>query len=485
MALFFARGAVALLMPERARPPGQAAKRFHALALALGALYLVIQPPLASRDELLHLLRALELSQGRLVTRTDVEGPFYEAPSAFARLLGAHQDLEGDRDARIDHEGFRSELTSREGMRDTTRVPALSQVRTPLGYVPYIPAMWLAHRLDLSALGYLYIARMFGLVACVLLIGRVIASFGELSWPWLVLGLSPAMLMQAAACSPEGIAASLSLLFAALIARVSLVPQGAPAKRECTALLVVFGLLVACRISYLPFGLAFFALPGEVQDPRWSSRNKLLLCAALVGLVASTVSICLSRDSLSFLLEKQAVPQLSWMMRHPFDALWAWLRTMFKQSDDFALGALVGSGVVPMQLRFVGGVVGTVLVQLLVLLSFGHFHSARHAEGPERRVARTFLALVAVYVVALFAVAQIGSNQHAQTPLHGLDGHLFLPLLPFLLLTLSTRGRPIATRWLLRGGGFRVLGTLSLVNLICAWALVGRYYAAIEPPWPY
>jgi uncharacterized membrane protein len=456
------------------------ARHFYWLAFTFGALYLAIQPPRASIDEWQHLLRARELSTGTLVTQSDAAGPYYQGPSAIAQKL-AQESVEDDSERRLDRAQLLTELFSREGMHDSVRIPALPTLRSPLAYAVQVPAIWLARLLDLSALGHLYLARLCSLIASVLLFGRALSALPQLSWLWLVLGLSPALLMQAASSSPEGVALSLSCWFCALIARGSLRSQPSCSDGERRLLLTLFALLVAYRITFLPLGLFLLALP----DAEPSARRLLLKRALLASGAVSALSLYLSRHCLAFMLEQQVLPQLSWMLGNPHRAVWAWIRTAFKQIDDFTLELHAGSGVVSRDLRFLGGIVATLQAQLLALLALGRFRLPRSLAQQRKRAARIFVAVGVAYVATMFAAAQIAHNTKNHAPLSGLDGAAFIPLLPPLLFALATVGRPLATRWLLHRGGYRVLVMLSLVNLLCACALVGRYYAALDPPWPY
>jgi Predicted membrane protein (DUF2142) len=471
---------VAFLVLRREQSATLPERCFYGLALAFGVLYLAVQPPRASCAEWQHLLRARELSTGTLITRTDAAGPYYQAPSAFAGQL-AQESVEDDPDRRVDPAKALTELFSREGMHDSVRIAAQPNLRSPLAYAVQVPAIALARLLDLSALGHLYLARLFGLVASVLIFGRAFALLPQLSWLFLALGLSPAVLMQAASSSPEGLALSLSCWFSALVARGSLRSQPSWPGSERTLALTLFALLIACRLTFAPFALCLLALPAGESD----ARRLLLKRALLVFGAVTALNLYLSRHCLAFMLEEQVLPQLSWVLRHPHRALWAWVRTAFKQIDDFMLELHSGSGVVSRDLRFLGGIVATLEAQLLALLALGRFRLPLSLAAQRKRAARIFLAMAVAYVGMTFAAAQIGHNLRAQAPLSGLDGAAFIPLLPPLLFALATAGRPLATRWLLHRGGYRVLVTLSLVNLLCALALVGRYYAQVEPPWPY
>jgi hypothetical protein len=89
-------------------------------------------------------------------------------------------------------------------------------------------------------------------------------------------------------------------------------------------------------------------------------------------------------------------------------------------------------------------------------------------------------------VTVSFALCHAAVTDHRPTwPVYQLSGAAFIPLMPALLGILATFGKPVATRWWRKRNGYRILALATSLNLLCLLVLVGRYYAAVDPEWPY
>jgi hypothetical protein len=69
--------------------------------------------------------------------------------------------------------------------------------------------------------------------------------------------------------------------------------------------------------------------------------------------------------------------------------------------------------------------------------------------------------------------------------IRGVQGRYFLPVLPALLLVLTTFGRPTLARWLTLDGSRRVLVPVLAGNALCLLCLCARYYFSARIDWPY
>lgn len=472
--------ALAAARLARFEPP--AAGLVSGIALVFGLLYALVNPPFAASDELHHLARAYELSVGQVRAHESDGISFSEVPLAWRAAAERYISLPQRPSRRLSLTELQAALSEGTEIDQTWQLYNPLSAHSPLAHAALVPGLWLARGLSVPPLWALYLARISGLALFCALIYLALALRGDLAWPLAALALTPALLTQAGAASPDSLTTALAFVFVALVEHSA--PRVAPVVERGRAralLLVVYVALVCCNPACLLFG---FALPlvAWSDTPRPLARWGYPACAivAASGLAAGLAYLGTGRGPLA--LPDLAKAQLAWAAGHPLDLLNTLRRSLFRYLDDYMLQFFVVRDVLSAQMRFSAGVIATLEAELIVLLAIGSARGgAAAAPHKARWFALTALAFVGFVVVdALLTSSKVGPGR-----LQNIYGRLLLPAGPLLLAALAHCGHPLIRRWLLARGGVRVLSVSAVLNLCWLLLLGARFYAANEPPWRY
>jgi uncharacterized membrane protein len=464
-------------------PSTPAARSFAVLALLLGSLYAVFNPPFAVNDERDHWLRVVEISKGRVRTRSDEKGPHYMLPRDHASLITRYAEVQRNGDNRVDKDQLLQDLVTPSAVpADWGRRRAGASGYSPVPYLPHIPAVWAARVLRLPPIWQVYFARCTSLLCYTLITAWTIAIAGRLGWTFFVLGLTPMSLTQAAGLSGDGMAIAVSFSFFAFIAKGMFGPSPL-SRRELGVLLIECAVLPLCRPPYLLFTGALLVLRWEGESAR---RWRWLYAASGVAISAATQAAWMYFNRSAPTSEPDVIgAQLAWITQHPGDVPQVLANTLILRSDDLLIQFVVVRDVVHRQMRFLGGLVCGLYVPLLVAVTWGAARSA--AQSMQRpRWATSWIVLLglatcgAIVLAMWLAFTPLGADY-----VSGVQGRYLIPVAPAFLLALSTCGRPALGRWLARRAGLSLKIAMTSLNLITVLALLARYYGTTDIEWPY
>lgn len=471
-------------MPRDASTGPWLARRFVICALALGLLYAFINPPLAVNDERHHLIYAYELSLGETRAHVDESGTYFEAPAPFSSLVQRYASVQNAPKERVDLDQLWTDFSARESMQETARFRTRIADQFPAVYLPQVAGISLARALGLPIVWYVYLARLATLAASALLLGWAVSIAGRQGWVFAALGLMPMTLTQISGVSPDASIIALSFVLFAMLAQCSSPEEPFPTRTQRAALACVFALLVLCKPSCVLFALALPAV-------RWSDadgRRTRLAFAIITVLLSSALTFAWNHARWSYLeatLISPALDQAQWIFAHPLGTLKAWGRALFRDIDDYVIQFVAMRDIVSRQVRFSTGVVATLYIQLLLVLTIGTLRLPTEARAQRRQVARWLSATAAAYTIVVFAMVHLTANEEGTSYVHGMQGRFLIPVAPAVFGAMATLGSPIATRWLLYKKGLRTMTIIVCLNGFCLCALIGRYYAPFESSWPY
>jgi uncharacterized membrane protein len=464
-------------------------RRFLVLALSFGALYAIVTPGFSASQEPEHFLRAYALSRGQLRIERDGEGAYGAAPDSFATYVERYGRVHEGTHDRVALSQLARDLITRDASTEPTRTALTRPLGSPFGYAAVLPAIWLARVLDLPVLGHVYLARFASVLAFALLgawgltflAARGSAreqNFEALSWVFLALALTPALLAQAASLSPDGLTLGLSFLFFASLARGAFSREHTSTRIRRWRLIALFAALVACEPCCLSFALT---LPfAEGARPR---KGAYLLCAVGAAACALLLARVASEGLGGLSLSGESAARLRFVLGHPLSTAGAFMSGVLLASADLLAQMLVVRDGLSQQMRFSAGLVATLYGQLLLLLTIGALHHVEERTPRSRRLTASLAAALVAYLFAVCLTAYLKDSALGAARLVGLYGRAFLPAAPLALIVLASLGHPIAQRFLLRSEGNRLRFVIIALNALCLLVLFGRYYAA--PTWPY
>lgn len=448
-------------------------------SLILGTLYSLINPPFTVNDERHHFPRLHELSEGILISRAEDGQQYNLVPRAYEIMFKRYGPVSRSPDARIKLRRLGRDFIDRHGFDRQVQVSSRASDYTPIAYLPQFPAMYLSRWLHLPTLPSAYLIRLSSVLACSLIAACAVALAGPLRWAFFALGLMPMFVTQMAGVSGDGMTNALALLFFALLAKGTF---AAPLPRkELALLLALSALLVCCKPPYALLALAMISLRAEGTHP-WLRRAALVGSAlAIDAALLVGWRLLLSRVQVNQGGEYDT--QLAALRADPLALPRVILESLFANLDDLTIQVIAFRDLISSQLRFMGGVLSVLYLQLLICLALGvHARADRTAL---RSLRAALLAIAAGCTGAFYLVMFLSATRPGSNLISGVQGRYFLPLMPMLLLALASYGRPTLSRWFAQGGTRRVLVPILACNALCLLCLCARYYLSSHVDWPY
>lgn len=250
---------------------------FLALALSLGLLMAVFNPPFAGvPDEHAHYWKAWSIADGYWkctgedkIPQTAVALPDQIKPVKY----------EGIKENKIVVAKLKEKLFEKDN-KEKAVIGGANCPATPFGYVSQATGLRIGQALGISALASFYLARILTLFLSVLLFYWAIriVPFGKIIF--LVVGLLPMTIRQFASLSYDGIAIAFAALFVALILKLAMEKEKYFTKKNLFFLLTMalFGLNV--KLGYFAMSLLIFLLP----ESKFKSKRDYWL--TMMGFVA-------------------------------------------------------------------------------------------------------------------------------------------------------------------------------------------------------
>ncbi len=443
------------LTPERS---------FLLLAGVFGVFFCLSTPPHDPPDEARHHARVWLIVEGRLGPIGTKPGHAASAPRSILHLhaSGHHYSKEQLRSGHIPA-GSRRAPPHQRGEIDALHDRPLAandriEVRfagayNPVVYAPAVAALWLARLLDLSALGGLLLARLFGLGAWCLGIWAALRIAPSQRWLLCGVALLPMSVFQAASISADPFTqVAIFVWFAVLLRGASLpVLMGA-----------ALGLGLA-KPGYALLALASFWRPGE---PGSLGRRSGVALAALTAAALPTVAWALVVDATG---QPELVPgadgagQLKHILLHPLAFLALVGRASLALLPSWLAGMVGNLGHLDVEIPAVFSALGLAAVAASAGIDRG---------GLGRGLRLGWLAVSCVSALAILAMVYMGWNAVGAPRIQGVQGRYFLLLLPFALVALP--GLPFLREDHLR---IAIVAALLAVLAVSAERMLDRYYA--------
>jgi hypothetical protein len=435
-----------------------------------GLFFALATPPHDAPDEARHHARAWLISTGRLEVVGRAPGHAASVPRSIVRLHppGRHYSDEQLRSGRLPSNTLRtlphawSELPAklRGSLGRWDLQPVLyTSAYPPAVYVPYLPALWLARALDLSAAASLLLARLFGLAAWLAGIAAVLRVAPAQRWLLCAAALLPISVFQAAALSGDALTQIAIFWWLAECLRAAARGAGLGPRGVLRLLAPAFALGLV-KPGYAPLALAALALPLPAR-PRVLLGAAALAAAALPTL--AWASVAAAADVPPLFPGADLAGQLRHALAHPLDFLAAAAGAVAALWPAWLEGLVGNLGHFDVEIPVPATALGLAAVTA----------SATLERTPLRPAARLWLlAAFAATVLAVLAMAYLGWTPVGSQVIQGVQGRYFLPILPFALAVLPAV--PVFLRRSLAGA---VVASLVVVLGVSALAMVRTYYA--------
>ena len=436
-----------------------------------GLFFALATPPHDPPDEARHHARAWRISVGRPGVVGRAPGHAASVPRGILHLhpLAHHYSDEQLRSGLLPpttqrtrpHEWseLRADLRGSLARYDLQPVFYLG-AHPPSVYLPYLPGLWLASALDLSAAAGLLLARLFGLAAWLAGIWATLGIAPAQRWLLCAVALLPMSVSQAASVSADPLTQVATFWFLAECLRAASRGAGALGRTEVARVLAAALALGLVKPGYAPLALAALALPRRTA-PRVALTAGALAAAAIPTLWWAAVT---SAAELPVLVPgSDLAGQLRHVLTHPLAFLAAVAGTTAALLPAWLEGLVGNLGHLDVEIPAAATALGLAAVVASAALE----PSPLRLPGRWALPATSIVCALAVLGMAFLGWTPVGSDK-----ILGVQGRYFLPILPFALAALPAV--PPAAR---RGLRPAVVAALVAVLAISAAAMVRTYYA--------
>lgn len=307
-----------------------------------------------------------------------------------------------------------------------------------LCYLPQAVGILVGRLFGLSALWVLYLARMFNLLALVLVGYITVRMTPILKWTFFFLFLMPMAIFQFSSASADALTIGFSFLATAFFLRLALDPEKEKLERKDYYLLGVMGLLLGMlKPPYCLLVFMFFLIPWR----RFGSFKKYLLTFVILFLgviiIAGTWQLVAASHT-TVMLNFKPVDQIAWVLRHPRSFLVLMHKT-FSHEKYYLSSLVAGLGWCNIKppVWLVYGFLFTVIA--VTALDKDEIEAKRWQRLYSLAL---FLAMVVIVTIALFATAnQVGvpGLQGKGEFIWGITGRYYIPPLALFFFAFYNR----------------------------------------------
>lgn len=308
-------------------------KKFLALAIPLGLMFLIVLPPGQTPDDLIHFARAYDITNGALIASTptdEYEGAVggdvpvetlqvrvQPAKDSYERILGSFTENSG------------------ETRKQTYTAAAIYNF---LCYIPQTIAIMIGRAFSAPLYVILYLVEMVNFVFWLVLIYYSIKLIPGKKLCVMFIALFPITLQEATSISPDAMTIALSIFLVSYVFYLIYGLKGKIQKRNMVVLSLVAILIGFCKLVYLPLLLLYLMIPYEkygTKKKKWYFTIGLLIFVGIINLVWLIVS---SRYLVEIRDGVNSGAQLAGIISGPFSYLLVIVRTIGMQAGFYTEG---------------------------------------------------------------------------------------------------------------------------------------------------
>ncbi len=461
-------------------------------------------PPMQGADEPNHLMRAYQISEGGLNSKsvTNYRVNFgFDVPSKAVENVGgslptgivnyaleAMKRLPGSPNEKYDKKQQQKLANIKNDGTRTTAAFTNTAVYSPVSYAPDLPGIWVARVVGGSPQTVMYAARLSALVIGLLVIALAIylMPFGKL--PFAVIALLPMSVLQLSIVTADTMLLAFSFLAIALTTKLSFRPKDID-KKEIALLLVVYSILALTKPGLFAISLISLGLlrnSAITKKKAWLTAGAVILTSLVVALTWNGIiknQVISSFESNYQYYHKVGFPddviysysqQLDFIIHQPFTYLRVLYQSFLTTSFNSVPTSFVGNfGWQDTQLPLIFVIAGFILIALSI------FISSQSEEINQERWLRVLSALSALVVTMIFATSLylLTVPVKYSSILGYMQGRYFIP--SALLLTLAIIG---GKKYLSDSRYFslskKCLSSSVMLLAIMGFVVIVRYYNA-------
>ncbi len=444
---------------------------FVVLAAAFGVFFAFINPPLQECDGVTHLYRSMDVSYGNvfspIITVSHEEGVIHipqNMDGGLFRQLPVNSGAGGSYVSQLQAQSFSNET---QKMQYSGNIPSFA-------YYPQAIGLGIGRIFHVSIYGSIVLARLFNLLAYVVILYFAIKKMPVYKTFMTVLAVMPLSLYQAASCSQDSVLNGLVFLFIALCCHYAFKEEKVLTWKHVLPLGFILAGLFIIKYVYVCLGLLVFLIPQKKFGSKkayWTAFVIALLPLAALGgyhMLHTAAGV----SGMQAVSEETNMTQTENLLAHPLYFVkvlkdtFLMLTTFYLQSL-YILGAL-DCGIVVLY------VTGPCYLLGVALLDAGRdcgLNQIVYSKKNRMLFAMAFFITVFLIFLGLY-IADSVANPVGAGVVAGVQGRYFIPLFPLLFLAFHSNG----LRCTIKEYEFKVCGISAVMLLYTAWAVFGSYY---------
>lgn len=426
-----------LTIISRVAPP----RRFEASRLSPEWLYLLISflfgtaflgltPPFQAPDENAHFLRALQLSEGRIVSVKHGNATGDYLPSSALGFVAHFRSMRFNPDVKTSSAQILASGKFQIDDQDRVFIGfSNAAIHPPLTYLPQALGMFVARQFTGSLLVLFYAGRCLNLAAATFLTFYAIRVTPIGKWVFTVLALTPMTVFLAASLSSDALTNGFSFLLIAYALRCAAGPEQLLNRSHVLRLALLGCAVGLSKQAYFLLPTCYLLIPAAKLETRRGYWFGFVLVVGATFLSVLTWAIVLRGiySPADTMVGMDPRLQIDFILAHPFEFAQAIFRTM---------------GQSPMYLHQYIGVLGwldtrlprwLVVAEIAVIAIVCLADTSLHLRIWQCLCAVSIAVLVGLTVVVIIYVTwePVGSGV-----IH-LQGRYFIPIGPLLLIAIS------------------------------------------------
>ena len=407
---------------------------FTILIPIIAIFFIVAMPVFKSHDEDAHWLRIYDISLGNFLTSTEHGGLFQEGATNYpaAVLPRAVYDIV---DKSYEGSSFKEIFNIKLNEEDTViyAMPTTA-IYAPIQYLPQAMGVAIARIFTNRPLVMAYVARLMNIIMSftALYFAIKLMPFGKKIL--LVIISIPIALEGFTSLSPDAMTISFSFLFIAYVFHLAFEKKDEKITYKQVGIIAFIGCILAlCKIVYLPIVGLVLLLPKT----KFSSRKSQIIHITVIIAVAIIINLIWLSISTSYLAEyKEGRPvnQLETLLSNPIEYLQMLIYSIDLNGAKYFL-SMLGGEVGLNEYVNLNSIIPFVFFILSIIATF----SNKEDRPNFSKYQIIILLLICIAVIGLiFTSLYLQWTKTECESIMGIQGRYFIPILPLILLLLST-----------------------------------------------
>lgn len=305
---FLLESALTITIIQAKRKNWKIEKIFLCISLPIGLTFMFAIPVSCAPDEISHYYRIYEIANGTMVSNTNEYGG-----------IGSYQtvNLEATTDNLTRGDTHYSQVINNFSIYpndEETFVMTSAYGYNILSYLPHVAGMWIGKTIGLPILGAAYLAKLFHLLTCIVLIYYSLKFIPFLKKALFFIAFLPITIQSMASLSADGFIICVSILFISYVLHLIYVAKEKISKKQLSLLLALCILISLSKVVYAPLCLLLFAIPKE----KFNGTKKKVLSIILLGAITSAILLLWIMIMPSMQSVSDSGAQISSIIHNPF-----------------------------------------------------------------------------------------------------------------------------------------------------------------------